>query len=225
MHIQVQCAWCVLRYSKEALGVREKRGCDQRGNGGTQCGGLADNWRELDFDSERDGKLLEVFKQRRMWSYIGLERMLLKFHQGWKQGDRRGGGALIQMRDHGDWVSSGKQSGERWTNSEDALGVEPRTILTDQMWSWEKRRTRRVAWVPGKLVLPSTETGRALQRTGLRGKSLVPFWTCYSGNSQYKSNWRSQVDSYLCKPIIGCVCGQIGWGEVWTGDMNSGSTY
>ena len=61
----MQFAWCVLRYSKEALGVREKRGCDQRGNGGTQCGGLVDHWRELDFDSERDGKLLEVFKQRK----------------------------------------------------------------------------------------------------------------------------------------------------------------
>lgn len=44
---------------------RERRGWDQRRNGGTQCGGLADHWRELDFDSERDGKLLEVFKQRK----------------------------------------------------------------------------------------------------------------------------------------------------------------
>lgn len=44
---------------------RERRGCDQRGNGGSQCGGLVDLWRELDFDSEGDGKLLEVFKQRK----------------------------------------------------------------------------------------------------------------------------------------------------------------
>lgn len=44
---------------------RERRSLDQKRNGGTQCGGLVDHWQELDFDSERDGKLLEVFKQRK----------------------------------------------------------------------------------------------------------------------------------------------------------------
>ena len=44
---------------------RERRGWHQRRNGGIQCGGLVDHWWELDFDSERDGKLLEAFKQRK----------------------------------------------------------------------------------------------------------------------------------------------------------------
>ena len=61
--------------------------------------------------------------------------MLLKFHQGWKKGAGERDVPFIQMRDHGAWVSSGKQSRERRANSEDALGVEPRNILMDQIWS------------------------------------------------------------------------------------------
>lgn len=46
------------RRERGGVGIKEE-------NGGTQCGGLADHWRELDFDSERDGKLLGGFKQRK----------------------------------------------------------------------------------------------------------------------------------------------------------------
>lgn len=174
-HLAAVCLVCFEIQQGGPWGWRGKRG--ERGGVGIKeemgehsVGALQTIGGNLTLILSEMGSCWRFLSRGRMWSYIGLERMLLKFHQGWKQGDRRGGCAFIQMRDHGDWVSSGKQSRERRTNSEDALGVEPRNILMDQIWSWEKRRTRRLAWSPGKLALPSAETGRELFREqGLEG--------------------------------------------------------